>query len=228
MILFEKEPRQTIGSDVGGNPFRIEAQTGGLNSLGIQIRRKYLYLASFRRALEAFVEEDTQRIGFLTARTARDPHADVLVIAFGGKECRHSLVRERFKGLGVPKKTGHTNEQFFEQEVEFLGMLLYESDVLLRLLTLVDTHPSCNTPRERERFVAGKIVTGTLLKEKQDLREHVDQSDTDSARVPGCAILGHRRATARHVRRQQDIIDETSSQGAAGIRRTSPTARSVP
>ena len=79
MILFEKEPRQTIGPDVGGNPFRIEAHTGGLNGLRVQIRRKYLDLAPFRRALEAFVEEDAQRIGFLTARTARDPHADVLV-----------------------------------------------------------------------------------------------------------------------------------------------------
>jgi hypothetical protein len=124
MILFEKEPRQTIGPDVAGNPFRIEARTGGLNGLRVQIRRKYLDLAPFRRAFEAFVEEDAQRIGFLTARTARDPHADVFVIGFGGKECRHGFVREHVKGLGVPKKTGHTDEQLFEQEVEFMGLLL--------------------------------------------------------------------------------------------------------
>ena len=124
MILFEKEPRQTIGTDVGGNPCGIHACTGGLNDLRVQIRRKYLHLASLRRALEAFVQEDAQGVGFLTARTARDPHTDVLVIRFGGKERWHGLVHEHVKGLGVPKKTGHIDEQFFKQEVEFMGLLL--------------------------------------------------------------------------------------------------------
>jgi hypothetical protein len=33
-------------------------------------------------------------------------------------------MREHVKGLRVPKKTRHADEQLFEQEVEFIGLLL--------------------------------------------------------------------------------------------------------
>jgi hypothetical protein len=54
--------------------------------------------------LEAFEEEDAQRIGFLTTLHRPRPTHGCPRHRLGGKECRHGFMRERVKGLGIPKK----------------------------------------------------------------------------------------------------------------------------
>ena len=49
--------------------------------------------------------------------------------------CKHA------KGLRVPEKTADADEQIFEEEVELMGLLLYELDVPLGLRDLVDVQP---------------------------------------------------------------------------------------
>ena len=76
------------------------------------------------------------------------------------QQCGQGLVGQHLEGLRVAEEVGHADQQFAEEHVDLVGILLQIADVFLRLLDLMDVHPPFDPPADRALLVAAEIVPG--------------------------------------------------------------------
>ena len=74
-VFLGKEPLQALRCDVAGDADRVEADARRFNGPVVQVRRENLHDEAELLLRQVFTDEDGERIGFLSGRTAGNPQA---------------------------------------------------------------------------------------------------------------------------------------------------------
>ncbi len=103
------------------------------------------------------MNEDRDRIRFLTGGRAGDPDTDALVRALAFHERPDHRLTQFLESLRVPEEAGHAHQHVTGQLFGFFRMLLDMAVVLLDALYLTDAHPSLDSAGYRRSLVVAKI-----------------------------------------------------------------------
>src|SRR5262245_7003352 len=118
--------------------------------------------------LQAFRDHNGDRIGLLSRGAAWNPDAKRTVLALVFQNYRQALLPERFEGFRVPEKIGDADEQFFEQQIQFVGVLLEELDVLPDMADLMNVHTALDAPEDRITLVEREVVSRMGAQQRED------------------------------------------------------------
>ena len=110
--------------------------------------------------LERFGEDHGERVGLFARRAARHPRPHHAAGGTGGDQRRQGEFRQLLPGRRVPEKSGHADQQFLEQDVQLLGVLLQIADVGFDLVHLMDTHAAFDAAVQRAPPIQGEIMAG--------------------------------------------------------------------
>ena len=71
-----------------------------------------------------------------------------------------TFLRNCFPGGGIAEETRHADQQFLEEQIQLLRILLQVADVVGDLVDLVDAHAALDPAVEGVLLVEGKVVAG--------------------------------------------------------------------
>ena len=120
--------------------------------------------------LQALLEHDGQRIGLLAGGTTRIPHPQGAVARPLLEQARESpSPAKEVEQPRVAEEVGHADQQFLVEQLDFLGILLEETNVPRQAVELMDAHPPFDAAADRVVLVAGKVVPGVGPQEDEHL-----------------------------------------------------------
>ena len=170
-FLLDEKPAQPLGRHIRRDVLRVDALAGLVNRVPIQIggedlQGKWPDGAEFHQRL---FERDPQRIRLLAGRTARRPRPQLASVGPAGQQRRQNLFPQFRPGRRVAEKAGHADQQFLEQQIPFLGILLQVADVMGDPVDLVQAHAPLDAPVQGVLLVQGKVVAGMRPQQDHDL-----------------------------------------------------------
>ena len=99
-------------------------------------------------------QQDGQRIGFLTAGTARRPHAHLVAAALAGKEARNDGVGQSCPRLGVAKEFGDVDEQVMKEHLSLILFLAQLVQIGVERSDVGELHTARDAAQERGVLIA--------------------------------------------------------------------------
>jgi hypothetical protein len=159
---FDKEPLEPLRRHISGNIGGIDTLAGLVNRILVQIGGKDVQ-GKFLRGLDTFhslLEHDSQGICFLPGGAAWHPGPQGLAIRPFGQERWDDAVAQLFPRSAVAKETRHAEEQFLEQQIQFLRVFLQVTDIGGNLVNLVDAHAALDPPVKGVFLVKRKVMAG--------------------------------------------------------------------
>ena len=193
----------------------VDALAGGRDRIGIEVRRKYLYIPSLPKLLHDFHEEDGDRVGLLTGGAACDPDADLVALACIHDKSFNDPLFEHLKIISVTEETRDSDQYFLGQDPGFLGIILQVSHILLEIPVVSDHQSALDPAKDRRLFIIGIIRVRDVLQNREHLGEKIVIRQLELAgRVDqGCRDVGH--LAGNRVRRLHDV-DKPCGDRAAG------------
>ena len=165
--------RQPGRRDIGGDVVGVKAAARRVDAIrveigGIDLQRKARFgLGQFHRLLE----HHGQRVGFFTRRAGGHPGAQRLAFRMLGQQRRDRLGTQDFPDLGIAEEVGHADQQFLEQQIEFMRVAAQVFDVGLDGGDLVHRHAPFDAAIERVGLVEREIVAAVVAQQDDDLVE---------------------------------------------------------
>ena len=96
--------------NVRRNARRIYARTRGVDGTRIDVGGEDLDFEGAFQRIHLFAQQNRQRIGFLSRRTARGPNSERSIRRFG-LEYAEQLQSKGLERLRITEKVGHTDQQ---------------------------------------------------------------------------------------------------------------------
>ena len=142
VVFLGEEPAHLFRRHVGANIFGIDARARLGNRILVQIGGKNLQRDFFPRLelLHHFLEHHRQRISLLAGGTTRHPRPQHMTMRTEGDERGENFFAQLFPASGIAEETRHADQQFFEQQIQLLRILLQVTDVVADLDDLMDAH----------------------------------------------------------------------------------------
>ena len=118
-----------------------------------------------------FAEGHRQRKRFFAAGAAGHPGAQLSPGRMRGEQMRQDLVAQHIPDRRVAEEAGDADQQFLEQQVDFLRVLAQVAHIVGDALELMDGHAPLDTAIEGVFLVEREIVPGTRPQQYADLVE---------------------------------------------------------
>ena len=170
----------------------VAAQPGLFDGPGVDIRRKELYFEFAFEDIHIFPQQDGQGVGLFAGGAAGNPHPQRAARFPLLKKVGYDLLFQRGKGRRVAEEAGHSDQQFFKQDIHLGGGLLEIAIILLNPLNLLQGHAPFDTAGDCLLFVQRKIVAG--LAAQQDINLVQPVYGWRSQRGNGCRWSGYKVA----------------------------------
>ena len=159
-LFLRKEPLQPFFGNLGGDRRGKYPEARLVNRVPVKVGGKDLHRA-FRPGFEFFhrlFKHDGQRVGFLASGTTGHPGADRLRGRTVGQQGRNRLGPQLFPDGRFAKKMRDPDQQFLEQQVQLLRVLLQIADIRRHFAELMNPHAPLDATIESAPLVEGKIV----------------------------------------------------------------------
>ena len=121
------------------------------------------------QGLQALLEQDGQRVGFLAGGAAGIPDAQGIAGRPVLEQLRDRLFLEEVEQPRIAEEIGHADQQFLVEQLDFLRVLLEETNISRQTIELVDAHAAFDAAVDRVFLVAGKVVAGMDAQQHKDL-----------------------------------------------------------
>ncbi len=134
VVFLGEKPGQAMRLDFVGDVFRIVSGPRGVDGIAVQVGAENLHVKMRWQAIEPFLQQDRQRVGFLARGATRNPYPEGGVAWPGGKELGLNRLGQRLEGFCIAKEMSDTDQQLAEKHIQFRGVLAQVVKVLLRPL----------------------------------------------------------------------------------------------
>ena len=121
--------------------------------------------------LQALLEHDGQRVSFLAGGATRTPHAHGVAFRPVLEQLGDRFFLQEVEQPRIAEEIGHSDEKFLVEQLDFLWVLLEETNVPRQAVKLVDAHAAFDPAADRAVLVAGKVVAGVGTQKDKDLFE---------------------------------------------------------
>ena len=132
-------------------------------------------MALRRHFPDHLLEQDGQRIGFLTAGTGRHPGTQRLAVRVFGKQAGNGGRAEKLPERGIAEKIGDPDQQFLEQQVKLLRVLTQVGNIAGNAVDLQQGSAPLDAAIQRARLVQRKVVAAAVPQQDDDLVERTLQ-----------------------------------------------------
>jgi len=157
--LREEPPKSWLG-DIGGDILQVNALARSVDRIRVQVGGEDLHseLPLGVDGLRRLQKHDGQRIGLLSGGTTRHPSSKRLSGRAVGEQGWQGSIPQIIPGSGITEELGHPDQQFTEEEIEFLWVLLQVADVVRELVDLMNPHSALDPAMKRVLLVKGKVM----------------------------------------------------------------------
>ena len=121
---------EPLGRHVRRHSLRINAGPGHFDGRGIQVCGEHLKTETLVQFLRAFPQQNREGVGLLSGRAARNPDAHGGILGPRLEQIQERSLGQHGKGRGIPKETGDADQQFLEQEIQFVRVGLQNGEIL--------------------------------------------------------------------------------------------------
>ena len=142
VVFLGEEPAHLFRRHVGANIFGIDARARLVNRILVQVGGKNLQRDFLPRLvlLHRLLEHHRQRIRFLARGATRHPRPQHMTMRAAGDKRGENFFAQLFPASGIAEETRHADQQFFEQQIQFLRIFLQVTDIVADLVDLMDAH----------------------------------------------------------------------------------------
>src|SRR3989304_8491804 len=148
-LLLDKKPSQSLRGDIRGNRGRVAAGTGLRDRVLINVRAVDLDFELLLGIIHALPEEDGNGVGLFPGCAPRHPDSEDVMLRFMLEQLWKDVFLQYRKRFRVPEEARDGDEEFLEEELNLLGMLLEVTGIGIRILYAVDGHPPLDPPVDR-------------------------------------------------------------------------------
>ena len=173
VILLGEEPLEPCFRQVRGDVGQKEARAGLVNGVPVEVGGKDLDrdFSPGPERLHRLLEHDGQGIGFFAGGAAGHPRAQRLTGRTAREQRGQGVLAQVFPGRGVAEKVCHSDQQFLEEQIQFLRVLLQVADIGRHLADLVKAHAALDPAIECVPLVEGKVVAGVVSQQDDHLSQ---------------------------------------------------------
>ena len=159
-IQLDEEPVQPLRRHIRGDVGWEHRRAGFLDGVFVEVGREDLERVASGRLelLQRLFEDDGQGIGFLPSRAGGHPDPQRLVGRAVFQQGRDDPGPQRFPPHRVAEEARDPDQEFLEQQLRLLGILLQIPDIVGDPINLVDAHAPLDPAIHRAVFVEGKVV----------------------------------------------------------------------
>ena len=139
-VLLDEKVAQPLRRNILGNIGRVD--TGACHGDGIlvEIGGVEQYLEFPMRIIHAFAQQYRDGIGLLAGGAACHPDAEHVILRLARKQLRQDVLLQRIESLLIAEKIGDVDQQFLEQGLRLIRMLLEVACIHLPVLDVVHGH----------------------------------------------------------------------------------------
>ncbi len=166
-ILSDEKLGEPRGADVRRDALGIAPRASDLDRRRVEVRGEQLDFQVLLQLAQGLEQEDDQRIGLLTRRTARDPDPQQgTVFAFREKFGKRGP--ERPEGFRIAEEAADADQPVVPEGIDLDVALLQVARVLLQAANAVEVHPPRDTPSQCRVLVLGEVAAAALAHDGED------------------------------------------------------------
>ena len=156
-------PPQTLGRDVLGNVFWINARTSFFNVGGIEVGCEDLQRCLASDRFGGLHIRDCQRIGLLPGRATKRPDSHGVMTRSPFQQSREHHVLQSVERLRVAKETRHADQDVLVKCLDLGRCRLQEFHILTQVVQLLEDHAARDAAVECVELVLIEIDARRLV-----------------------------------------------------------------